>query len=524
MNEILPQNLGLYAKLVTDYLNEAENLKAFYNRFPSPKNYSLQIAEKAKHNIDRLTLNEVLTAQYASDNRLSNKSEEIAKLLDKNTFTVTTGHQIGIFGGPLYFIYKIAHTIRLAAQIQAENPNKIILPVFWMATEDHDFEEINHIHIEGHTLTWHTKAGGPTGKIKTESLKPIIDALADILPPTDATKYLTNLFTEAYTNSIDLAAATRYWVDAIFADTPLIILDANDKALKQIFLPIMLQDIAHKHSYNAVNKTNTELEKNYKIQAHPREVNFFHITDISRERIIFENDTYTWADNVFTYNELEAYISEFPERFSPNVILRPVYQEAILPNIAYLGGGGEIAYWLQLKSTFEALSVPFPILQVRHSHLIVDDKSMRRIQKLELSTEDLFLEENVLIKKYLKRHNPVELDLEAAKNGFSEILLSLGIKVKKVDSTLEASVAAQLTKVNKQFEGLEHKILKAQKLKSENEVLQIHKIKAKLFPETKLQERYDNFLIYYAYNQLFVTNILQNKIPETKTVLRLLES
>ena len=185
---------------------------------------------------------------------------------------------------------------------------------------------------------------------------------------------LAEIVETAYTKFDKLADATRYLVNALFGQYGLVIIDADDHRLKQQFAHIIEQDIIEQNSFKNISATNEQLEKlGVHIQVNPREINFFYLMDGLRERIVFEDELYKVLNTEISFSkeELQKEISNYPERFSPNVVMRPLYQEYILPNIAYVGGGAEVVYWLELKSNFEHYKVDFPILILRNSGLVI---------------------------------------------------------------------------------------------------------------------------------------------------------
>ncbi|SMO33176.1 bacillithiol biosynthesis cysteine-adding enzyme BshC [Solitalea koreensis] len=494
------KHTGYFSKTVTDYLANANNHSPFYKYQPTLDSFSQIIIDKSKENIDRKTLVEVLKRQYKSIGH-GPWTMVIESLQYENTFTVTTGHQLCLFTGPLYFIYKIVTTINLAESIQKANPGCKIVPIYWMATEDHDFAEINHINLFGKQIEWKEEdAKGATGRLNTTTLQQVIEELTPILGESDHAKELADLFNTAYLKHANLADATRYLVNVLFGKYGLVILDGDDPSLKKQFAPIVKQDILEQHSNRLITETNTELEKSgINVQVNPREINFFYLENNLRERLSFEKGKYTVlnTDLRFSKEELEQEIDNYPEKFSPNVVMRPLYEEVILPNLAYVGGGAEVNYWMELKSVFDHYKVNFPVLILRNSAMIVDEISHKRLEQLNLTAKDLFTETNKLIDCFVKQQstNELNLDIEIAK--FEKVFEQIELKTQSIDPTLIGSVEAEKTKFFNSLKGLEHKLSKAEKKKFEQQTTQITKLKEKLFPNGSLQERHDNFIPFY---------------------------
>ena len=191
-------------------------------------------------------------------------------------------------------------------------------------------------------------------------------------------------------------------------------------------------------------------------------------------------------------------LHQHPERFSPNVILRPLYQETILPNLAYIGGGGEIAYWLERKSQFEYAGVHYPMLIRRNSLLLLEDSTTAQMTKAGLTGDDILMETDALIKSYVVRHSQGDTDYQKELQHIQDAYTSLAEKSRLIDPTLVSAIQAEGIKQVKQFEQLGSRLLRAEKQAQETNIKRVQKIKEKLFPENGLQERHDNFLPFYA--------------------------
>lgn len=376
------QTSGYFSKLMQDYLDQKPELKALYNHFPTLENFEKQINEKQANfdNGNRIPLVETLKKQYQNIEISDSTKQNIELLSLPNTFTITTGHQLNLFSGPLYFLYKIISTINLTKELKLKYPANNFVPIYWMATEDHDFEEINYFNFKGKKFRWNKESSGPVGRLSTKGLDEFFEIYSLELGSSTNANVLKNLFNDAYLKHDNLADATRYLANNLFANYGLVILDADDANLKRAFIPFIKEELEHQTSFKTVQKTIEQLS-DYIIQVNPREINLFYIEDNLRERIIFENDKY-YVNNTkisFTKDEILKLLESNPEKFSPNVIMRPLYQEIILPNLCYIGGGGEIAYWLELKSFFDAINITFPILLVRNSVLLNTEKQAKKL-------------------------------------------------------------------------------------------------------------------------------------------------
>ncbi|MDK2771062.1 MAG: bacillithiol biosynthesis cysteine-adding enzyme BshC [Flavobacterium sp.] len=487
------QNSGYFSKLIVDYLNQDEKTQKLYNRFPSIENFSDQITEKSiEFNASkRQILVSQLTKQYEGFSVDELTLNNIKILKEDTTFTVTTGHQLNLFTGPIYFIYKIVATINLANELKVKYPKYNFVPIYWMATEDHDFEEINHFYYNGTKISWDKKSTGPVGRLSTDGIDSVYNTFSNLLNGGENANYLRDLFRKAYLEHKNLTDATRYLVNELFQNTGLVIIDGDVKELKKEMIPFFKDELLHNTSYKSVENILNNLKENYSVQVNPREINLFYITDTLRERIIFEDNHYKINNTLlsFTESEILVELQNYPERFSPNVILRPLYQEVILPNLCYIGGGGEIAYWLQLKEMFQNFNVAFPILKLRNSAVIATQKQQDKIKKLHLNWNDLFKNQRDLINEKTKAFSNFEIDFtkqkEFLKNQFSELEKIAA----KTDKSFIGAVKAQEKKQIKGLENLEKRLLKAEKRNHQLKLSRIIQIQDELFPNGSLQER-----------------------------------
>jgi len=506
------KSTGYFSQTVIDYIDDAPALKPFYGHRPDINGFAELLANK-KVVADRGVLHNVLTEQYA---RISNFEFSISNLVasnidllkSANTYTVTTGHQLNIFAGPLYFIYKIVTAIKLARELKANFPDKNFVPVYWMASEDHDFAEINYTNIGGKKVHWWYEATGATGRISPESIREALNQYKGALGLDGHSADLAKIVETAYAGFDKLADANRYLVKALFGQYGLVIIDADDHRFKQQFAPIIEKDIIEQNSFTHINATNEQLQKlGVHIQVNPREINFFYLQDKLRERIVFEEDAYKVlnTETQFTKEELQQEIAQHPERFSPNVVMRPLYQECILPNIAYIGGGAEVVYWLELKSTFDHYKIDFPILILRNSGLVIRKESAAKISKMELSAEDLFKSADAIKNDWVKKHSKHTLSLQEEWAALTAVFEKIRQRSLKIDSTLAPSAEAVQARLKKAIDNLEKKLIKAEKRNYQIRLEQIDQVKAELFPKDSLQERTENFgLLYVRWGQQFI--------------------
>lgn len=511
------QNSGYFSNLMIDYLNEKEALKQLYNHFPKLENFPSQILEKeANFPVEnRKILVTALEKQY-EDFEVSETTLNNIKLLnDSKTFTITTGHQLNLFTGPLYFLYKIISAINLCKELKKNYPENNFVPMYWMATEDHDFEEINYFNLKNNKIQWKRDSFGPVGRLSTEGLETVFEEFSKEIGLGNNAFFLKELFQNAYLNHSNLAAATRFLANELFKEEGLVIIDGDDKNLKQLFIPFVKKELLNQTSSEEVLKTNVHLT-DYKIQVNPREINLFYIEDDLRERIIFEKNQYSVLNTKINFSEEEILteLENHPEKFSPNVILRPLYQEVILPNLCYIGGGGELAYWLELKSNFEVNKVPFPMLLLRNSVLLATEKQAQKADKLQLTWADLFSTQNDLLTNKTKALSQFTIDFSEQKEHLQQQFIALKEIAKQTDKSFIGAVEAQEKKQLKGLENLEKRLLKAEKRILADQLERITVLQNELFPGKSLQERKINFAVFYAeFGATLIKKLLEKLQP-----------
>ena len=519
---------GYYSHIILDYLEQAKQLAPFYRHPVSAEGLRQSLEARKAFPTDRAALVRVLEEQYAgvladeasgasgksgaskasagasaSDvSRLgaSRVRENIARLAEGTTFTVCTAHQPAIFTGHLYFIYKILHTIRLAEWLKEQHPAYHFVPVFYMGSEDADLDELGHIYLGGDKLNWETKQTGAVGRMKTKGLDKLYYRIEGQLAVQPHGKELMALLKDAYLDSPDIQTATFKLLHALFAEYGLITIIADHPVFKKQLLSVFEDDLFRQEPTRIVSESIAGLSEHYKIQANPRPINLFYLKDDIRNRIERTPEGFQVVDTPlhFTDAGMREELQRHPERFSPNVILRGLFQETILPNLAFIGGGGETAYWLELKALFDHYRTPFPVLILRNSFLLVEQQWMEKLGHAGFELPDLFKGAAELVNELVRRdsENTLSLTAEIAlANNYYERLKSL---TRPVDPTLEQHVEALQARALEPIKTLEKKLLKAERRKFGDQQRQLAALKTALFPHDNLQERVENFMPWYA--------------------------
>jgi bacillithiol synthase len=490
------EQTGGFSPLFLEYISKKPSIKPFYNQFPDVDGFEKIIKERNFDQSKRETLVASLKKQYIGQPNIP----DFDQLLDERCFTVTTGHQLNIFTGPLYVIYKIVSTINLAKQLKSRFPEYNFVPIYWMASEDHDFEEINHFNLFNKTYTWYTDQKGAVGRMDCSEIATILDEMPEKVA----------LFEKAYRQSKNLSHAVLTYMHELFGAKGLVCLDADDVNLKAEFEAIILKEILGSETLKSVEATSENIEKlGFKTQVKAREINFFYLENGLRERIVKEGTQYQVLNTnfIFSVKEIADLIASNPERFSPNVILRPVYQEVILPNIAYLGGPAEVVYWLQLKNVFDQFGVQFPIVMPRNFALYINAATKKRMEKLAMQTTDLWQDEQEIKQNYIAKNTDNQFDLEAQKLEIATVFENILQKAISVDKSMEGAILAEKQKTINSIESLEKRVKKAEERTHETGINQLIALKGKLFPNGSPQERSDNFLNFYLNKPEFINQL-----------------
>ncbi|NQX82899.1 MAG: bacillithiol biosynthesis cysteine-adding enzyme BshC [Flavobacteriaceae bacterium] len=493
--------LSVLNDLIRDYINEDDLVKSLYGLEPNIDSFAEQI--KAKNisytTEQRQVLTKVLHEQYIGVDKTQNTISNIDNLKLDNTYTITTGHQLNIFTGPVFFVYKIISVINLCNKLSVKYPEKNFVPLFWMASEDHDFEEINHIFTDK-KHQWNRESEGCVGRLSLDGFDKVLKDLTDSFPDNEKAKRLSDIFSKAYDKENTLAKATMILVNELFGNKGLVILDADNIELKRQMKTVFENEIVNNYTYKEVTKTTESFKKKgYKIQVNPREINLFYIKGSIRERIIKTGDKYIVNNTsiYFTQEEILQELNDKPDNFSPNVMLRPVYQEKILPNLAYIGGAGELSYWLELKRVFEVNSIVFPIIILRDSVVMTNYKEKEKLEKLKLSYPDLFLDELPLANKVVKLHSNIDLDFRKEKLTIESIFDKMENIASRTDASFIGAVRAQKKKQLNGLANLEDRIFRAERFSIKDKTARVIKLKANMFPDGTLQERHYNFTKMY---------------------------
>jgi bacillithiol biosynthesis cysteine-adding enzyme BshC len=504
-----------FSPLVLDYLADGERTREFHAGRPDLAGLVKAASQRQFDPAAREALVRVLRSQYDGLPAETAVEQSLRDLARPDALTVTTGHQLVLFGGPLYVPFKLLNTVRVARELQAATGRPVV-PVFWMATEDHDRAEVDHTYFNDHMLQWPGQAGGAVGRMPLHGIGPAVEeAIAHLGEGAHALE-MASLLREHYRPERTLAEAARGFVHALFGRFGILVLDADAPELKRLFAPVVKEELLNQVAERSVSFANARLSEQFTVQAHAREINLFHLRPGHRSRIVLDGDAFRVLDGgpSFTLDELLAEVDAHPERFSPNVLLRPVYQEVVLPNVAYVGGGGELAYWLQLKWIFQALQVPMPRVLLRTSAGFISTKRLHQWQALGLATEDLFTDQSPLMARVATDLSTFSTDLAGERERLTAFYDGLLAKASAADPTLRGAVEARRASALKGVDRLEQSMVRAAKRQQATAMDRMRSAHAELFPGGGLQERRANILPMLAARGVgFLDELLERLDP-----------
>ena len=513
MSSFSVEKIGLqdsqqFSKLFIDYLAQQEQVQPLYTFYPDMAGLEAAVEKRSVQPINRQLLVDRLHAQYKGLPASDKVQKNINLLANNNAFTITTGHQLCLGTGPLYLILKTLSCVKLCEALKTKHTNKEFVPVFWMASEDHDAAEINHFYVFGKKYTWETTQTGAVGRFGTKGITEVLDTIKDI----------PDWLKEVYRSSNTLAEATRKVMHHLFAAYGVVVIDGDDADLKKEFSGIIEKELFYQSAVAVMNQTNKAMESNgYSIQVNPRDINLFYVKDAIRERIEKQGERFVVLHTAFSFSaeEIKKELMEHPERFSPNVVLRPLYESTILPDIAYVGGPGEIAYWLQLKEVFNTYNTFLPVIFPRMFSGVVTKQQYTKLEKANVTLAELFLSEfdlkQVIVSRLIQEEISIEIHAKEITTAFDAIA---AIAV-TVDGSLQTWAQAEKAKALKQIDDIEKKLRKAEERKHEESIKSVLGIRDKILPNGKLQERQESVFTFLVNDEHLIEKLYQSLDPCT---------
>lgn len=490
------QEIGSIPQLIKDFLYE--EIPQFAKYKYSVENIEEVATEKGAQftQSQREILVQVLEQQLKELTLSAKQTENLQKLLQPNTFTVTTGHQLNLFSGPAFFVYKILQTIKTADVLEKKSSNQYV-PIFWMATEDHDFEEINHFKTARNFYQIKGNSGGAVGRIVIEDTQFIKDFEKEFRDDVFGTQLIL-LIKKAYQPGRTLTDATRILVQELFSEFGLLMIDGDDVLLKNQMKEVFSAELKEEITYQFSQKNIVFLTERYgKVQVNPREINLFYLSD-TRNRIVRQGDKFQILDQDKTFT-LEEFLQDL-SKISPNALLRPVFQEKVLPNVAYVGGNAEIMYWLEMPEVFKRFQVVFPVLIPRNSMLFLTRKTYQKIEKSELDILDFFGNFQARLNQKILQESSLTPLLQQNEKKLKEHFTILKTKASLTDVTFKNLVEAEETRQMKSFARMQKRLLRAEKIKNADRLDFLQRLFFEVHPNGNWQERQLNFSVFFSEN------------------------
>lgn len=504
-----------HQNLFLDYLYEFENVKEYFTYDFRAKDSYLKIFKTISESKKEFSplLGKIIQHQYEGSESSEITRKNIAALSDKKTLAVVTGQQLGILGGPLYTFYKILTAIKLSSQLSERYDDFYFVPVFWLEGDDHDFNEVRTITTlddQNKSITIGYGEEIPEDEIRQSvgllkfdhSIIDFINSFAGLQRDTEFKQTLINTIKEFYKEGVSFKEAFRNLIHSIFDESGLVIFDPQDKQIKDLLKPVFKKELSEFRKYtDKLVHTSAELEERYHAQVKVKPVNLFMNIEDGRYSIEpVENDfRLKRKRRNFTLQQLLDLVESSPEQFSPNVLLRPVCQDYILPTAFYVAGPSEISYYAQLKPLYNFFNVAAPVIYPRSSVTILESNIKKTLDKFNLDIKDLFMDLDGAKKKVINSISEISLN-----EIFNELNTNIEIafdhlkeKLLEVDKTTADSSKKYKEKIFNAIEELQRKAEGAQNKRYEVTLRQIDKAAAILFPDSNLQERVFNFTLFF---------------------------
>ncbi len=502
-----------------EYLNDFNTLKDFFNyNYINKENIFKSLVDKEDNYINkklftRNDLADILLIQ----NKIFNATEETIKnielLRNENTFAVVTGQQAGILTGNLYTVVKAVNAYQLTRKLREYFPDYSFVPVFWIESDDHDFLEVNNINVFNKENELRKIEYYENGVMQDRYLRPINDIIFDdsiekfksdlreSILKTDFTENIFDLINRSYRTGISFPTAFARFMNYLTGDLGIIFCNPADREIKKLLVPIFEKELnTYPETCERVIETSAIIEQRYEPQVKPQPINVFYINNNHRHLIEPRPKNMFALKNSrqrFEKLQLMEQLYSSPEKFSGNVILRPICQDYLLPTVAYIGGPSEIAYFGQFKRVYEFFGINMPIIYPRTSITILENRIANFISKNNLTIEEFF-DEKKITSKMMNKINELKVEdiFNNLKDELNGIYYSFGIDLGKIDKNLINTFKNKNEKYIESLEHLKDKFIDSQAQQNESTVLKLKSAIQSVYPNETLQERYIN-IVYY---------------------------
>ncbi len=515
MENLTWDKVHVYSSFVEHIANQNADYEHFVGGYINKENLLSKIQNRPK--VNRPVLVQHLKDQYQSMSALNAVNELlIDSLANENTYTLTTGHQICFLSGPMYLPIKIFQTINLAKKFKELAPDFNFVPIYWMATEDHDYEEIQSTFlfdkkVSIDNINEQVKVGTVDASVIQQVLQSDIN---EILCRNEVGAELYQLIQKIFKKSKTLKEFMFHLCRKLFGEDEFLILDADSSLLKQSANEIFKRELNEQIIQQSVLDYEPTLNKYIPTSISPRNINLFAFEGNHRFRLELDNGNVVNADTGYNI-DVDALLSH-PENISPNVLCRPMYQETILPNLAYIGGAAELGYWAELTSAFQNFELQQPFVVLRNSVMVAESKDLEQLKEVNMSFENLFLPQHELTDKLLNKSG-TNLDFNEIENALEAYINVLKPLSAEIDFTMIAHVEKHHAQEIQYLKKLKKDLKKRALAKDKTKVDQLIKLKDKLLPNGKLNERKTNVLQYIVeYGEDFLPKLKEASGAESE--------
>lgn len=523
------QDLKETTDLFRDFIYNFEKVESFYSgNFRKIESFEKCRADLSKRKYFRNEIASILERQNSEWGASSQTLKNISYLKDDQTGVVFTGQQVGIWGGPLFTVYKAISDLKLAAWLSEKLKTKVI-PLFWLATDDHDFLEVNHIYLLDPqsqvikieykpTTDWN---GKPVAKVVLdESINVFSKTVNENLSETKYKNEISGKLNEFYKEGEHLSTAFARWLVFLLGKYGLVLVNPADEDLKRLAAPIFEKEIEQNGKLeNIFRATNTKLEQNKYHQQIKKKEGYLNIfldngqrSTVRKERDVFVVET---TQEKYTAEQIRKLLNQKPNLFSPNVVLRPVVQSYLFPTLAYIGGPSEVAYFAQLKELHKALEVNMPVVYPRAAVTLLERKTLEITRKYNLDIKDILTQDiESVINQVMEKTLPPDWEENFIKTQaeIRQKFEKLEQDVIQLEPTLKETFATTKGKIDFELNKLKEKYFQAYKRKNKVVREQLYKVKNHLYPENDLQERKFNMVYYLNKYGLSLIDFLYQNI------------
>ena len=488
--------------LASDYSTNFTSVAALYAGDPqSPDAWRETITRTRQHPRQRKGIAAVVRDQLMRRGAPQEALAAAAALEEDDSVAIVTGQQAGAFGGPLYTILKAVSAIQLARRTAADHGVPVV-PVFWVEAEDHDWAEVrsttvldSELQPKEITLPDPTGAGElPVGCLTLEGMSAALAELQSAVAGTDFTEWVSTSLRDSYSDGMRAGTAFARLLDRIVGRHGMVVFESNDRAAKPFVADIFARELqfpGRTASLAAVAGAQLQAA-GHQPQVTPaaESIALFRL-DPARRLLRRDGTGFTAGDDRFDSAALVAEAVDHPEHFSPNVLLRPIVQDALFPTICYVAGPSELAYLGQLRGVYEHFGVPMPLICQRGTATLIDSATARFLAKYDLPFQDLQPRDDATLNRLLRAQLPEEVEsaLSSAAQGMKSAMERVIEVIPAVDPTLAGAARTTLGKMEHDLGALQNKVIQAAKKRDETLRRQFARAQSQMFPSGEPQER-----------------------------------